>query len=337
MKRPLVSVCIANYNGESMLADCLDSVYAQRGEFDLEVLVHDDASADASLRVLGERYPQAIVIASATNVGFCIANNRMVERARGDYVLLLNNDAALLEDAIATMVRDAMRHPGPAITTLAQYDWETGTLVDRGRLVDFNYVPVPNTSESSRDLAYVIGACLFTSRQFWQSLGGFPPWMDSIGEDLHLCCLARLRGARVACLEDSGYRHRQGASYGGNRPVDGVLRSTYRRRLLSEKNRVITLIECTPTPLAFLLLSIHLMILVLEGVLISLRSRSTGPLRKIYLPAVLVPIREFPAILRRRAGIQRSRRIGTRAYFKGFVWRPRKLELLLKFGWPSIR
>ena len=37
--------------------------------------------------------------ASTTNVGFCISNNRMVERAAGKYVLLLNNDAWLEPDA----------------------------------------------------------------------------------------------------------------------------------------------------------------------------------------------------------------------------------------------
>ena len=46
--RPVVSVCIANYNGREVLAECLESVFAQRFAGTLEVIVHDDASTDGS-------------------------------------------------------------------------------------------------------------------------------------------------------------------------------------------------------------------------------------------------------------------------------------------------
>jgi GT2 family glycosyltransferase len=103
-KRTLCSICIANYNGEHVLADCLDSLFSQRGAPPFEVIVHDDASTDGSLQLLRESYPQVAVIESHVNVGFCISNNRMVERANGEYILLLNNDAALMPDALATLL-----------------------------------------------------------------------------------------------------------------------------------------------------------------------------------------------------------------------------------------
>ncbi|EQD70869.1 glycosyl transferase family protein, partial [mine drainage metagenome] len=142
---PRISVCIANYNGEGVLGDCLDSVLAQTVDTPAEIIVHDDASTDASLQLLRERYPQVALIASNANVGFCVANNRMVAQAQGEFVLLLNNDAALAPDALATLLREAGQQQPRGILALPQYDWASGALVDRGCLLDPFYNPVPNT------------------------------------------------------------------------------------------------------------------------------------------------------------------------------------------------
>ena len=108
---PRVSVCIANYNGEALLPDCLDSVLAQDTDAVIEIIVHDDASGDGSLALLCSHYPQVHVIAASENAGFCIGNNRMVAHANGEFVLLLNNDAALAPDAIRTLL-DAVEDGG---------------------------------------------------------------------------------------------------------------------------------------------------------------------------------------------------------------------------------
>ena len=214
---PRVSVCIANFNGEALLVDCIESVLAQDTDAAIEILVHDDASGDGSLALLKARYPQVHVLASAENVGFCIGNNRMVDAARGEFVLLLNNDAALETDAISSLLCEAGRLGTASILTLPQYDWQTGQLVDRGRLLDPFFNPIPNLAPACTDVAFVIGACPWCPRQLWNSLGGFPERMESIAEDLYLCGIARLRGIPVRALAASGYRHRQGATFGGNR------------------------------------------------------------------------------------------------------------------------
>ena len=54
---PTCSVCIANFNGVGVLADCIDSVLAQQGGVPVEIIVHDDASSDGSVAFLRERYP----------------------------------------------------------------------------------------------------------------------------------------------------------------------------------------------------------------------------------------------------------------------------------------
>ena len=84
-----------------------------RTDAPVEILVHDDASRDGSVALLREKYPQVHVLASEQNVGFCVGNNRLVAAARGDYVLLLNNDAALAPDAVRRLLEAAQSIGGP--------------------------------------------------------------------------------------------------------------------------------------------------------------------------------------------------------------------------------
>lgn len=334
--QPRVSVCIANYDGEALLPDCIDSVLAQDTDAVIEILVHDDASRDGSLAMLGERYPQAQVIASAENVGFCVGNNRMVARARGEYVLLLNNDAALQPDAVRCLLEAADVVAAPAILTLPQYDWESDDLVDRGCLLDPFCNPVPNLDATRDDVAYVIGACLWLPRATWEELGGLPEWMGSIGEDLYLCGLARLRGIPVRALRTSGYRHRQGATFGGNR-ANAWLRTSVRRRRLSERNKTRALIILTPGTGAWLLLALHLPALLIEGLVLSILHRDTALLSEVYLPAIVTPFREWDALRARRDEAQASRTIRVSGWFSTVRWQLRKLAMFARYGAPTVR
>lgn len=334
--RPRVSVCVANYNGEHLLPACIDSVLAQDTDAAIEILVHDDASSDASLTLLRERYPQVNVLASSMNAGFCVGNNRMVSRARGDYVLLLNNDAALHPDAIRSLL-DASDPQIPEILTLPQYDWESGQLVDRGCLLDPFCNPIPNLDPSRDHIAYVIGACLWCPRDTWHALGGLPEWMESIGEDLYFCGLARLRGIPIRALTSSGYRHRQGASFGGNRIARVGLQTTVKRRRLSERNKTRSLMVLTPGPAMWALLAAHVCALALEGAALSIARGDLALWRDIYAPAFATPFREAGVLLATRREVQATRRIRAPAWFKAVSWQPRKLALLMRYGIPDVR
>lgn len=334
---PRISVCVANYNGEGVLGDCLDSVLAQTVAAPVEIIVHDDASTDASLQLLRERYPQVLLIAGDANVGFCIANNRMVAQARGEFVLLLNNDAALAPDALATLLHEAVQQQPQGILSLPQYDWSSGVLVDRGCLLDPFYNPVPNTDPQRRDVAMVIGACLWLPRALWQELGGFPEWFESVGEDLYLCCRARLAGYPVQVPAGGSYRHRQGASFGGNRADASGLSTTYRRRRLSERNKTFAMIICTPSAALWLLLPLHLFMLTLEGLVLSLLRRDARLWREVYAGAWGALWTRRKQLHAQRHAVQSAPHRVPRRYFSGFVLRLRKLDMLLRHGAPEIR
>jgi GT2 family glycosyltransferase len=335
-EHPVCSVCIANFNGSALLDDCLASVLSQHGDISFEIIVHDDASTDDSVALLRENYPQVEVLASLENVGFCIGNNRMVAHARGQFVLLLNNDAALRPDALLTLIEAARMQSSVGILTLPQYDWETGVLVDRGCLLDPFYNPVPNLDPDRRDVAMVIGACLWVARDLWNELGGFPEWLESIGEDMYLCCVARLRGRPVQVTDTGGYRHRQGASFGGNRATAQGLQTTFRRRYLSERNKAEVMLVCTPTMLVIPLLALHFVLLVTEGFILTVVRRDTRIWREIYGKAGTYVLRGFSRLWAMRRREQRQRVASLRGFLHNFVWAPRKLGLLRRYGVPRI-
>ena len=335
--RPAVSVCIANYNGEDMLDDCIGSVLAQEGDIAVEIIVHDDASTDGSVALLRARYPQVELLASEENVGFCVSNNRMVAKARGEYVLLLNNDAALMPGALSALLSAANAMPEAGILTLPQFDWQTGVLVDRGCLLDPFFNPIPNLDPLRTELAYVIGACLWIPRALWNDLGGFPEWMESIGEDIYLCCLARLRGRTVHVASGSGYRHRQGANFGGNRAREGKLVSTVRRRRLSERNKTFALVLFSSRARLVIVLPAHLASLALEASLIGLARNNWAQIRAIYGGALLSLVQRRRYLWQLRRQIQQSRTASWRSFYRCFSTFPRKLALLVRHGLPTIR
>lgn len=333
---PLVSVCIANYNGMDVIDDCLRSVLAQQGDIAVEILVHDDASSDGSVAHIRDHYPDVILIESLENAGFCIANNRMATRARGQYLLLLNNDAALFADALQTLLAEASRLGKPAILSLPQFDATSGELIDRGCLLDPFFNPVPNLDPKRSDVAMVIGACLWIPRILWDELEGFPDWFGSIAEDMYLCCRARLAGYPVRALSVSGYRHWQGKSFGGNRVVDNRLSTTFRRRALSERNKSFVMVCTYPSPILQLIFPIHLVWLLLEGCALALIKLDAHVLRDIYFACLYALWERRAELIAHRCQVLLTRRIGCQAFCTPFTWIPQKLRLLARYGVPKI-
>ena len=127
--RPICSVCVANYNGDKFLEACLDSILGQDFDQPVEIIVHDDCSTDNSRQLIRDKFPQVKLITSHENVGFCISNNRMVAAAQGEYILLLNNDAVLQQDALKTLHNAALKY-GTGIFGRAHYDAKTCKVID---------------------------------------------------------------------------------------------------------------------------------------------------------------------------------------------------------------
>lgn len=337
MDEPICSICIANYNGMEVIDDCLRSVLEQQGDISVEILIHDDASSDGSAAYIRDRYPYARLIVSESNVGFCIANNRMAVEARGKYLLLLNNDAALYPDALQTLLFEANRIDRPAILSLPQYDFDSGVLLDIGSLLDPFLNPVPNRDPVRGEVGMVMGACFWIPRSLWGEFDGFPEWFGSIGEDLYLCCRARLAGYPVRALGQSGYRHRVGASFGGGKAIAGRLVTTFRRRALSELNKTFVMILSYPFFLLLAVLPLHLSMLCIEGAVLAVLKRSPRLWREIYAPLPTALWRARKRLLNLRREIQGKRNTSTASFLRPFYWLPWKLEMIFRHGLPVVR
>ncbi len=335
--KPLISVCIAHYNGIELIDASIASVHAQLIDAPVEIIVHDDASPDGSAAHLRALHPDVRLIESATNVGFCIANNRMAAAAQGEYLLLLNNDAELLPEALTTLLLESQRLARPAILTLPQYDAETGQLLDIGSLLDPFLNPVPNLDPGRGEVGTMHGACLWIDKVLWDELGGFPEWFGSVAEDLYLCCRARLAGYPVRALNTSGYRHRVGASFGGGKAAEGRLATTCRRRSLSERNKTFVMTICYPLPWLALLLPLHLLLLLAEGALLSLLKGRSAFLRDIYLPVFAALWRERGRLCALRRLAMQQRDVAVSDFFAVFDWWPYKLRMLLRHGLPDVK
>ena len=334
---PWISVCIANYNGESMLRDCLNSVYAQRGDFQMEVLLHDDASTDDSLALVRGEFPDVRVIESRENVGFCISNNRMAEAARGRYLLLLNNDAVLRPGSLEALLREARNAASPVVLGLPQYTLHDGSLIDRGYEFDLFMNPIPVFTAGMHEVATATGACLWVPCDVWNAVGGFPPWFESIAEDIYLCQAARLLGYPTHVLDAPGFDHWIGKNLGGGKVIEDKLKTTARRRALSERNKIAVMLLCYPAWALLILLPIHALLLGIEASFLWLAGSGRGKVKRIY-GAILPGLwrhREDIGALRRKLRAQ-QKQSGWR-FMRRFCWLPHKLRMLLRHGAPDIR
>jgi len=110
-----VSIIIVAWNVKKLVADCLNSVYDETKGIDFEVIYVDNASEDGSVEMVKEQFPNVRIIENDENKGFIKANNQGIEIAEGRYVLLLNSDTIVLDNAIAKMVKFADAHQEAAV------------------------------------------------------------------------------------------------------------------------------------------------------------------------------------------------------------------------------
>src|SRR5690242_4453147 len=101
-----VSVVVPNWNRSALLKKLLDDVAAQNVTPD-EVIVVDNGSTDDSVAIA--RAAGASVIELGANQGFSKAVNRGIERARGEWIAILNNDIELESDWLSQLLDRAIQ------------------------------------------------------------------------------------------------------------------------------------------------------------------------------------------------------------------------------------
>lgn len=131
-RTPFVSVIVLAYNHERYIAQALDSILAQEGPMQLELLIGEDCSTDGTreiVRSYEERYPGIVrMLTSEQNVGVWENYRRLLSAARGDFIAHLDGDDYWLPGKLAAQLKELAARPAcaAAYTNAAVVD-RTGT------------------------------------------------------------------------------------------------------------------------------------------------------------------------------------------------------------------
>lgn len=229
-----LSIVIVNYNTEALLKDCLQSVYAGVNGTPLRILVVDNNSHDNSVAMVKSCFPRVQVVENRCNVGFSKANNLVISRSDSDYVLLLNPDTLIIEDAIERMVKFMDEHPKVGIAGCKVLNRD-GTL----QLACRRSIPTPRVAffrltglsrlfpkskvmaeynmtytspEETHEVGAVSGAFLMIRKKAIDEIGLLDERFFMYGEELDWCLRARRAGWAVMYHPAAQIIHYKGES-----------------------------------------------------------------------------------------------------------------------------
>lgn len=110
-----VTTIIVSYNTATLLKECVETLRLASHGMKVEEVFVDNASKDRSVEVIRREFPDSTLIANSENIGFGRANNQALALANGRYILLLNTDAFVAPDTLATTVAYMDAHPSCGI------------------------------------------------------------------------------------------------------------------------------------------------------------------------------------------------------------------------------
>jgi GT2 family glycosyltransferase len=252
-----VSVAVVSWNGRRHLETLLPALAAQHDPgVPWEVLLFDNGSQDGTVDWLrrewagGERAGggrlAVRVVASPVNVGFCAANNRLVETAEGEAVALLNNDTrprpewlAALVAALAGAPADVAAVSGTIVDWAGErLDFGRGVMTFDGHAFQLGFrrpLAGPGAAELPPDgaeLPFACGGNLLVRRESFLAAGGFDEDYFAYLEDVDLGWRLWSGGERVLFARDAVVHHRSGAT--------SDLLGLYNRGFLFERNALLT-------------------------------------------------------------------------------------------------
>jgi len=99
-----LSVIIVNWNTKDLLCQCIDSLAQTVKKIDTEIFVVDNGSTDGSVAAIREKFPRVRLVENQVNLGFARANNQAISLSSGEYLLLLNPDTKVKDEAIPQML-----------------------------------------------------------------------------------------------------------------------------------------------------------------------------------------------------------------------------------------
>lgn len=239
-----VSVVIVTYNGWPLLRDCLTSLETQVRPAD-EIIVVDNGSDDGTRDLLLHAFPNVTLVDAGRNLGFAAGNNLGIARARGDAVVLLNNDTVAEPEFLSRLIEPLDREPrvGSVASTMV-FSSAPETVASAGIEVFDNGLALDRGLGLHRDALArempVFGASAGATvyrRAALDDAGLFPESFFMYLEDVDLAWRLRLRGWDAVHAPGAVVHHAYSAS-----AVEG----SARKRFLLARNRIWVIARCVP-------------------------------------------------------------------------------------------
>jgi GT2 family glycosyltransferase/SAM-dependent methyltransferase len=223
-EQPKVSLVIPIHAHAELTRACLESIRDQTSEVSYEVILVDDGADEATKATLG-LVRGARVLVNPTNIGYLHSVKRGASAARGDWLVLCNNDIEVHPGWLKAMLDCALSRSDVAIVT-PKYLYPDGLLNEAGGVIwqdgtGGNYgrgdEPWRHQYEYRREVDYGSAAALMVKAEFWRDVGGFDErFLPMYYEDTDLCFQARERGLRVLYEPRANVVHVEGATAGSD-------------------------------------------------------------------------------------------------------------------------
>ncbi|MEO8384253.1 MAG: glycosyltransferase [Betaproteobacteria bacterium] len=238
---PQYSLVIPVYGQHLLTFNCIKSIAETCHDLSIEIIVIDDCSPEPASEALSV-VTGIRIIRNKTNLGFLASCNFGATMAKGECLVILNNDLILTGDWLQRMaavwqqfpdtglVGAKLIYPDGRLQEAGGIVWRDGSAWNVGRDDDagrpeYNYV---------REVDYCSGACLLIRRDFWNSLGGFDPaFVPAYYEDVDLAFRVREAGKRVFYQPHAVVVHFEGQSSGTD-----LTRGIKRHQVINQKTFV---------------------------------------------------------------------------------------------------
>ena len=235
-----LSIIIINYNAERLLQQCLTSVFEDKGDIPLEVIVINNNYSDKSFKRFIKQFSEVRFIQNDKNLGFARSVNLGLNYSKGNYVLVLNPDIVVLSNAFNEMLKFMDDHPDAGLISAKllnpdgslQYSCRTfydiKTLLYRRTLLRWL---LPNSIERRhllldwdhnevREVEWVLGTCMMVRRDAIKGVGVLDERFFMYFEDVDWCKRMKKKGWKVFYVPHAQMIHhhmRQSAKRGINR------------------------------------------------------------------------------------------------------------------------
>ena len=242
-----VSILIPVFNQFHFTQACLVSIQEHQGAERFEVIVVDDCSTDATPEAISQ-LPGVIYLRNETNSGFIASCNRGAEKARGKYLVFLNNDTLVKAGWLKALLDTFAEQPGTGIVG-AKLLYPDGRLQEAGGIIwqdasGWNYGKFDDPEKPEynylREVDYCSAAALVIPKALFESVGGFDAsYAPAYYEDTDLAFKVRQAGYKVLYQPLSEVIHYEGATGGtdlssGTKKHQDINRSRFAQKWATE-------------------------------------------------------------------------------------------------------